>query len=89
MSTPTSTSPAAARADARRFRLYGWVFRASIVVICAAYVVLSHEPLVDRLFIDLLQALSIQALVATYDAKAEAAEAKAASIENPPMSEGG
>jgi hypothetical protein len=81
------TQPDEAHEDARRFRRFAWAFRVAMVVICGTYWFASSSPPVDRAFIDLLQALSIQALVATYDAKAEAALAKAASLENPPMSD--
>lgn len=72
-----------ARACARKFRLQAWAWRAAEIVISIAYWFVSKEPYAERFIMVLIAALSVQALVATYDGKAEASEAKAAGYENP------
>lgn len=72
-----------ARDDAHRFRVYAWFWRIFLVVFCLVYFIISQEKMIERIMLVVLAALSIQALVATYDSKAEAALSRAAGYENP------
>lgn len=71
-----------ARHDAERFRRWAWFFRANFLLLIPFWLV-SQEDIPQRAMLTYLAAVSIHALVVTYDGKAEAAEARAASYENP------
>ena len=73
---------AEAEAAAKAFTRWAWVFRAQFVMLAPFWFV-STEPVPQRAMLTYLAALSIHALVVTYDGKAEAAKARAASFENP------
>ena len=71
-----------ARKDEAKFRRWAWIFRAQFLTLIPFWF-LSDEQVPQRLMLTYLAALSIHALVVTYDSKAEAATARAASYENP------
>lgn len=73
---------AKAQAHAHKFRRWAWVFRAQFTLLVPFWFV-SVEPPAQRAMLSYLAALSIHALVVTYDGKAEAAEAASAGYENP------
>ena len=60
-----------------KFRRWAWFFRAQFLLLIPFWFV-SKEPVPERLMFVYLAAVSIHALVVTYDGNAEAAEAKAA-----------
>lgn len=73
---------AEAKQKAKGLRRWSWFFKANQVLLVPFWV-LSPEPPIQRAMFVYLAAVSIHALVKTYDAEAEAADAKAAGYENP------
>lgn len=65
-------------AQARRATILEWFWWANLPIVCGGYAIVSKEPLVERVILIYLAAVSIIALAATYGAQAKAAEAKAA-----------
>jgi hypothetical protein len=74
---------AEAKAEARTAKRWAWFWWVQLPVVCVGYWFISEEPTAERLILIYLAAVSIIALAATYEAKAQAAEAKAAGYDNP------
>jgi hypothetical protein len=69
--------------EARRAQVTSWVWWALIPVVTVAFWLLSSEAYPERAMFVLLADVSFVANAATYSGKQKAAEAKAASYENP------
>lgn len=78
-----SSEAETARNDAAKFRRWAWFWRANVPVVCITYWLMSKSAVSEKAVLVYLAAASIIALVVTYDGKAEAAEARAASYDNP------
>lgn len=74
---------ASARAEARRATVMSWVWWAQVPIVCVGYWLISSEPAIEKSILVYLAAVSIIANAVSYASKAQAAEAKAASYENP------
>lgn len=72
-----------AQKEARRAKFWAWVWWIQLPIVIVGYWLVSQEPSIEKAILVYLAAVSIIALAATYEAKAQAAEAKAAGYENP------
>lgn len=59
---------------ARRWSIFWW---AQAPIVCGAFLVLSSEPMPERLMLAYLAFVSIAAMAVTYSGKAKAADAQA------------
>ena len=81
MADDNDTKADDARREARKAKIWAWVWWVQLPVVCLSFWFLSSEKPVERAMFIYLAAVSIIALAATYESKAEAAEAKKAGYE--------
>lgn len=72
-----------ANAEAHRATVMSWIWWAQVPIVCIGYWVISQEATIEKMILVYLAAVSIIANAVSYSGKAQAAEAKAASYENP------
>lgn len=72
-----------ARHEARRARVMAAVWWALIPLLCVSYWLVSKEAPAERAMSLIIAGVSFAAMAVTYSSKAQAADAKAASYENP------
>lgn len=77
---PVSSEVADAQAEARQARRMAILWWVQLPLVCGTYY---FELLSDKVILTYLAAVSIIAIAVTYSSKAKAAEAKAASYQNP------
>lgn len=74
---------ASAKRDASRAQFRAWMWWVQIPLVAIVYWLVSKEPWPEKLMLVYLAVVSIIAIAVTYEAKSEAAKAKAAGYENP------
>lgn len=74
---------AQAQKDAQRASLLEWFWWIFTPVVVITYLVISNEPMAERIMLSAISAMSSMALAITYGAKKEAALSKKAGYEHP------